>query len=71
MGVERLDRADLARPGHARARTARGAAQLEPDVVHLHEPIVPGPTVSALIGFNGPMVGTFHAAGEDGAATSG
>jgi phosphatidylinositol alpha-mannosyltransferase len=37
---------------------------LEPDVVHLHEPIVPGPTVSALIGFNGPMIGTFHAAGE-------
>ena len=32
--------------------------------MHLHEPIVPGPTVSALIGFNGPMVGTFHASGE-------
>ena len=52
-------------PGRATARrTAETLRSLEPDVVHLHEPIVPGPTVSALIGFNGPMVGTFHAAGE-------
>ncbi len=52
-------------PGRATARrTAEALRILEPDVVHLHEPIVPGPTVSALIGFNGPMVGTFHAAGE-------
>jgi phosphatidyl-myo-inositol alpha-mannosyltransferase len=52
-------------PGRATARrTAEALRSLEPDVVHLHEPIVPGPTVSALIGFNGPMVGTFHAAGE-------
>jgi phosphatidylinositol alpha-mannosyltransferase len=52
-------------PGRATARrTAEALRALEPDVVHLHEPIVPGPTVSALIGFNGPMVGTFHAAGE-------
>jgi len=32
--------------------------------VHLHEPAVPGPCLSALIGFSGPMVGTFHASGE-------
>jgi phosphatidylinositol alpha-mannosyltransferase len=52
-------------PGRVTARrTAEALRALEPDVVHLHEPIVPGPTVSALIGFNGPMVGTFHAAGE-------
>jgi phosphatidylinositol alpha-mannosyltransferase len=52
-------------PGRATARrTAEALRSLEPDVVHLHEPIVPGPTVSALIGFNGPMVGTFHASGE-------
>jgi phosphatidylinositol alpha-mannosyltransferase len=52
-------------PGRSTARrTAEALRTLEPDVVHLHEPIVPGPTVSALIGFNGPMVGTFHAAGE-------
>jgi len=52
-------------PGRATARrTAEALRSLEPDVVHLHEPIVPGPTVSALIGVNGPTVGTFHAAGE-------
>ena len=52
-------------PGRATARrTAEALRSLEPDVAHLHEPIVPGPTVSALIGFNGPMVGTFHASGE-------
>jgi phosphatidylinositol alpha-mannosyltransferase len=52
-------------PGRATARrTAEALRSFEPDVAHLHEPIVPGPTVSALIGFNGPMVGTFHASGE-------
>jgi phosphatidyl-myo-inositol alpha-mannosyltransferase len=52
-------------PGRVTARrTAEALRTLEPDVVHLHEPIVPGPTASALIGFNGPMVGTFHASGE-------
>jgi phosphatidylinositol alpha-mannosyltransferase len=35
-----------------------------PDVVHLHEPAVPGPCLTALIGFRGPMVATFHASGE-------
>jgi phosphatidylinositol alpha-mannosyltransferase len=52
-------------PGRATARrTAEALRTLEPDVVHLHEPIVPGPTATALIGFNGPMVGTFHSSGE-------
>jgi phosphatidylinositol alpha-mannosyltransferase len=52
-------------PGRAVARrTAEALRSLEPDVVHLHEPAVPGPCLSALIGFTGPMVGTFHAAGE-------
>jgi phosphatidylinositol alpha-mannosyltransferase len=52
-------------PGRATARrTAEALRSLEPDVVHLHEPPVPGPCLSALIGFNGPMVGTFHASGE-------
>ena len=35
-----------------------------PDVIHLHEPLVPGPTVAAMIGTDYPMVATFHAAGE-------
>ena len=52
-------------PGRATARrTAEALRSIEPDVVHLHEPTVPGPCLSALIGFNGPMVGTFHASGE-------
>jgi phosphatidylinositol alpha-mannosyltransferase len=33
------------------------------DVIHLHEPIAPGCTVTTLVCSNAPMVGTFHAAG--------
>jgi phosphatidyl-myo-inositol alpha-mannosyltransferase len=52
-------------PGRAAARrTAEAVRSLEPDVVHLHEPAVPGPCLSTLLGYRGPMVGTFHAAGE-------
>lgn len=34
------------------------------DVVHLHEPLVPGPNVTAAIVKHSPLVGTFHAAGQ-------
>lgn len=34
------------------------------DVVHVHEPLCPGPTVTAVVMKTAPMVGTFHAAGE-------
>ncbi len=52
-------------PGRATARrTAEVMRSIDPDLVHLHEPAVPGPCLSALIGFSGPMVGTFHASGE-------
>ncbi|MFM9137415.1 MAG: glycosyltransferase, partial [Actinomycetota bacterium] len=37
------------------------------DVIHLHEPLVPGPTVTALLLRLAPTVGTFHSAGESGA----
>jgi phosphatidylinositol alpha-mannosyltransferase len=33
------------------------------DVLHLHEPLVPGPTVTALVVHSAPTIGTFHAAG--------
>ncbi|MGH9041463.1 MAG: glycosyltransferase family 4 protein [Acidimicrobiia bacterium] len=35
-----------------------------PDVVHLHEPLVPGPTQAALLWGGAPSVGTFHASGR-------
>lgn len=35
-----------------------------PDVIHLHEPLVPGPTTSAMIGADCALVATFHAASE-------
>ncbi len=34
------------------------------DVVHLHEPLVPGPCATTLVMKPAPMVGTFHAAGD-------
>jgi phosphatidylinositol alpha-mannosyltransferase len=45
-------------------RTIAALHAIEPDVVHLHEPLAPGPTLTALLGFEGPMVGTFHVAGD-------
>lgn len=36
------------------------------DVVHLHEPLAPGPTITALTLHSSPLVGTFHAAGRSG-----
>lgn len=33
------------------------------DVVHVHEPLVPGPSLTALVFATGPTVGTFHRAG--------
>ena len=52
-------------PGRVTARrTAEAIRAIDPHLVHLHEPAVPGPSLSTLIGFNGPIVGTFHASGE-------
>ena len=47
----------------AAVRTLEAIRRHEPDVLHLHEPLVPGPTTAALLGVDIPMVGTFHAAG--------
>ena len=47
-------------------RTIRALRDEYFDVVHLHEPIVPGPTVTALVFTEVPTIGTFHRAGESG-----
>jgi phosphatidylinositol alpha-mannosyltransferase len=45
------------------ARTLEWLRTFAPDVLHLHEPMVPGPTHAALLGAEPPMVATFHASG--------
>ena len=47
-------------------RTLDVPERLEPDIVHLHEPIVPGPTLALLVDRDAPTVGTFHISGEVG-----
>lgn len=37
------------------------------DVVHLHEPMVPGPCMTSAVMASAPLVGTFHAAGVSAA----
>jgi len=46
----------------AAARTLEALRGFAPDVIHLHEPLTPGPTHAALVGTDIPTVGTFHAA---------
>lgn len=48
----------------AALRTIRALNDEAFDVVHLHEPLVPGPTATALLLQLAPSVGTFHAAGD-------
>jgi len=45
-------------------RTIRALRDEGFDVVHLHEPLVPGPALTALVFTELPTVGTFHRAGE-------
>jgi phosphatidylinositol alpha-mannosyltransferase len=55
--------APLAPDPAAALRTLRVLNDEQFDVVHLHEPLAPGPTSTALIVHRAPTVGTFHAAG--------
>jgi len=48
-------------------RTIRALRDEEFDVLHVHEPLVPGPTMTAVVAAATPMVGTFHAAGGSAA----
>jgi phosphatidylinositol alpha-mannosyltransferase len=47
----------------AQLRTIRALRDEAFDVVHLHEPLAPGPTATAMFIKTQPLVGTFHAAG--------
>lgn len=55
--------AALAPDPSAQMRTIRALWDESFDVVHLHEPFAPGPTFTALMTEDAPLVGTFHAAG--------
>jgi phosphatidylinositol alpha-mannosyltransferase len=48
-------------------RTIRALRDEDFDVVHLHEPLCPGPTLTSLFVHRGPMIGTFHRAGQSAA----
>ncbi len=48
----------------AALRTIRALREERFDVVHLHEPLVPGPALTALLFSDGPLAGTFHRAGD-------
>ncbi len=56
--------APLAPDPSAQLRTIRAIRDEDFDVLHLHEPLAPGPTMTALLVSPAPMIGTFHAAGD-------
>jgi phosphatidylinositol alpha-mannosyltransferase len=56
--------APLAPDPSAALRTIRALREEDFDVLNLHEPIAPGPTLTALVMRSSPMVATFHAAGD-------
>lgn len=49
----------------AARRTVRALEQLRPDVVHVHEPLVPMVGLAAAFGSPAPLVVTFHAWSDD------
>jgi phosphatidylinositol alpha-mannosyltransferase len=48
-------------------RTIRALRDEDFDVVHLHEPLAPGPTLTSVVFTSTPTIGTFHAAGTSAA----
>jgi phosphatidylinositol alpha-mannosyltransferase len=56
--------APLAPDASAALRTIRALNDEDFDVIHLHEPLAPGVTMTALLLRLAPTVGTFHAAGD-------
>jgi len=61
--------APIAPDPSAQLRTIRALRDEDFDVVHLHEPLAPGPTQTAMFFKTAPLVGTFHAAGGSSAYT--
>jgi phosphatidylinositol alpha-mannosyltransferase len=59
--------APLAPDPAAQLRTMRALWDEDFDVLHLHEPLAPGPTLTAILLKPAPLVGTFHAAGGSAA----
>jgi phosphatidylinositol alpha-mannosyltransferase len=47
----------------AALRTIRVLRDERFDIVHVHEPLVPGPALTAVLSSEAPLVGTFHRAG--------
>lgn len=56
--------APLAPDPSAALRTIRALNDEQFDVLHIHEPFAPGPTMTAMLLHPAPVVATFHAAGE-------
>jgi phosphatidylinositol alpha-mannosyltransferase len=56
--------APLAPDPAAQLRTMRALWDEDFDILHLHEPMTPGPTQTTLLVKPAPIVATFHAAGE-------
>ena len=48
----------------AALRTLRALRDEDFDVLHIHEPMAPGPSLTAMVVGNCPMVGTFHRSGR-------
>lgn len=59
--------APLAPDVSAALRTIRALNDEAFDVLHVHEPLVPGPSLTSLLVKMAPVVATFHSAGESGA----
>ncbi|MBA2609786.1 MAG: glycosyltransferase family 4 protein [Actinobacteria bacterium] len=55
--------APIAPDPSAAIRTMRALRNEQFDIVHIHEPLVPGPSLTALLFSECPLVGTFHRAG--------
>ena len=56
--------APLAPDASCSLRTMRALGDEQFDVLHLHEPFIPGPTQTAMLLHPAPVLATFHAAGD-------